>query len=1026
LELPIRPWENLMSNRSLRTPLSVLLIALVLSSLSFAVTPDRIAAIDSSNGVVLQKSLHPQAQVKFDQGPVDPSLRLGHMVLMTQPSAVQQKALNKLLAEQQDRTSRNYHKWLTPTQFGEQFGLSQNDMNRITNWLKSQGFVIRSVAGARNLVRFSGTAAQVQSAFKSEIHRYNVNGEEHFANSTPLMVPAALNGIVAGIIGTHNFLMHPATTGNRFSGPKMRPSYADGFSPFPNVLSPADVAVMYDINGLYNMSPAIDGTGETIAILGQTDIFLADINDFRSGFGLTQINTSNCTTNATTSVITACNDPLFQYVLVPEDTDPGQPNSIGDDLAEADIDIEWSGAIAPGAQIIYINAPENAPGFNGVFDSLDYAINTSPIPAPVISMSYGSCEYFAPNFESELQQGLSEGITIVSASGDQGAAPCDRNPPNGETTPPFDAAIGGQGVVYPASSPSVIGVGGNGISLADDSYPNPSSFWNTSNGTNGLSITGPIPEIPWNDDEEFAQFCSTVPNPPVGTLCQPTTGVFATNAQTVQQYIWISAGGGGASNCFVGGNGTPCTAGIAQPSWQSTLNVPNAPTTRTRWVPDVSFLASPNFPGYIICTELSEVGDSGTGSTCSPGGPTGISNNLGLQQPSIFGGTSVGTPVFAGMLALLNQFLGGPSSPGLGDIHPMLYTLALSNSSNHVFNSVTTGDNNVFCQAGTPANQPAGFICPGTTGTISSIGFSASNFDANTKYNLVAGLGSVNANALATAWNSTRTSTTLSVTPSPTSTFQGASVTLTATVTGVSGSGSLGNVTFTTGTTGSTTLGTAAVNGSGIATLATTNLPIGADTITATYNGNSGFGSSSNTTTVTVTQAFSLNLNQLPTSYTVTQGQSAAAAVNLVFGSGFTGTVTFSCPSPGSEITCTAPTATNTAGQVSFTVQTTAPTAELLRQPFDRGSRTFYAALLPGLLGIMFTFGARKRSQRGIQLLGMILVLGVSTMWLSSCGGSNNGSTGNPGTPKGTYTINVSATSGSLTPATAQFQIVVQ
>jgi subtilase family serine protease len=1021
-----------MSNRSLRTPLSVLLTALVLSSLSLAVTPDRIAAIDSSNGVALQKSLHPQAQVKFDQGPVDPSLRLGHMVLMTQPSAVQQKALNKLLAEQQDRTSRNYHKWLTPTQFGEQFGLSQNDMNRITNWLKSQGFVIQSVAGARNLVRFSGTAAQVQSAFKSEIHRYNVNGEEHFANSTPLMVPAALNGIVAGIIGTHNFLMHPASTGNRFSGPKMRPSYADGFSPFPNVLSPADVAVMYDINGLYNMSPAIDGTGETIAILGQTDIFLADINDFRSGFGLTQIGTGNCTTNATTGVITACNDPLFQYVLFPGDADSGQPNSINDDLAEADIDIEWSGAIAPGAQIIYINAPD--PNGNGVFDSLDYAINTVPVPAPVISMSYGSCEYFAPNFESELQQGLSEGITIVSASGDQGAAPCDRNPPNGETTPPFDAAIGGQGVVYPASSPSVIGVGGNGISLADDSYPNPSSFWNTSNGTNGLSITGPIPEIPWNDDEEFAQFCSTVTNPPVGTLCQPTTGVFATNAQTVQQYIWISAGGGGASNCFVGGNGTPCTAGIAQPSWQSTLNVPNAPTTRTRWVPDVSFLASPNFPGYIICTELSEVGDSGTGSTCSPGGPTGISNNLGLQQPSIFGGTSVGTPVFAGMLALLNQFLGGPSSPGLGDIHPMLYTLALSNSSNHVFNSVTTGDNNVFCQAGTPANQPAGFICPGTTGTISSIGFSASNFDANTKYNLVAGLGSVNATNLATAWNSTRSSTTLSVSPSLASIFQSQSVTLTATVTPASATG---NVTFSTG---STVLGIAAlqqVSGQAQAALATTQLPIGSpDTITATYNGSGTSGSSSNTTSVTVTQAFSLNLTGLPNSYTVTQGQSASASVNLVFGSGFTGTVSFSCPSPGSEITCTAPTQTNASScpapcTVSFAVQTTAPTTGALRRPFDRGSRTFYAALLPGLLGIMFTFGARKhsftrKSRRGIQLLGLILVLGISTMWLSSCGGSNNKSTSNPGTPAGTYVINVSATSTGLTPATAQFQLVVQ
>lgn len=1024
-----------MSNRSLRTPLSVLLTALVLSTLSFAVTSDRIAgAINSSNGVALQRSLHPQAQSKFDQGPVEPSFTLGYMTLMTQPSPAQQKALTKLLAEQQDRKSRNYHKWLTPAQYADQFGLSQHDMDRITSWLKSQGFTIKSIGGGRNMVVFSGTAAQVQSAFKSEIHRYNVNGEKHFANSTPLTIPAALNGIVTSIIGTHNFLMHAASTGDRFSGPRMRPNYFDGFPGFPNVLSPADVAVMYDINGLYNMSPAIDGTGETIAIVGQTDIFLADINDFRSGFGLTQIGAGNCTSNASTGVITACNDPLFQYVLNPLDTDPGQPNSISDDLTEADLDVEWSGAIAPGAQIIFINSPDI--NGSGVIDSLNYALNPpsgTAIPAPVVSMSYGACE-FNNNFNLELvlAQGLSEGITIVNSSGDSGSAACDRNPQ--ENQPPFSGAVGGQSVSYPASSPSVVAVGGTAISLADDSYPTPSSFWQTSNGTNGLSLNSNIPEIPWSDDEEFAALCATISNPQVGSFCQPATGVFLANSpQTAQQYLWISAGGGGASNCFSGNNNI-CASGLAQPSYQSGLSLAvtatnQVPSPKTRWVPDVSFLASPNFPGYIICTELSELGDSGTGSTCSPGGPTGISNNLNLQQPAIFGGTSVSTPVFAGMLALLNQYLGGPLSPGLGDIHQMLYTLAAT-PSNGVFNQVKTGDNFAFCAQGQPASNPPSVICPSSGANAGRIGFSATDFDSTTGFNLVAGLGSVNATHLATAWNTTRTSTSLAVSPSSANSFQGASVTLTATVTPIPGSSLLGNVIFSTG---STTLGTVALDNTGTATLATTQLPIsptsGSDTITATYGGNSGFGSSSNTTTVTVAQAFSLNLTGLPNSYTVTQGQSASANVNLVFNGGFTGTVTFSCPSPGSEITCTAPQATNASScpqpcTVSFTVQTTAPTASL--RPLNQGSRTFYAALLPGLLGIMFTLGSRKRSRRGIQLLGMIMVLGVSTIWLSSCGGSNNSSQSNPGTPKGTYTINVSASSGGLTAATTSFQIVVQ
>jgi hypothetical protein len=111
-------------------------------------------------------------------------------------------------------------------------------------------------------------------------------------------------------------------------------------------------------------------------------------------------------------------------------------------------------------------------------------------------------------------------------------------------------------------------------------------------------------------------------------------------------------------------------------------------------------------------------------------------------------------------------------------------------------------------------------------------------------------------------------------------------------------------------------------------------------------------------------------------------------------------------------------------GSYSFHITTTAATASLIR-PFDRSSKVFYAVLLPGLLGILLTVGSRKRSLRGMRMLGLIMVLGVSTMWLGSCGGSNNKSTGNPGTPKGQYTISVTGTSGSST-ATASFKITVQ
>src|SRR5262249_6844648 len=147
------------------------------------------------------------------------------------------------------------------------------------------------------------------------------------------------------------------------------------------------------------------------------------------------------------------------------------------------------------------------------------------------------------------------------------------------------------------------------------------------------------------------------------------------------------------------------------------------------------------------------------------------------------------------------QYLAGSSSNGLGNVNPVLYQLALT-PSNNVFHPVTSGDNNVACQVGTPTIQPAAYRCP--AGGV--FGFSASNADATTGYNMIAGLGSIDVNNLATAWASSRTSTITTLTPSSTTPFQGESVTLTATVTPSSATGS---VTFKNG---STVLGTSTLS----------------------------------------------------------------------------------------------------------------------------------------------------------------------------------------------------------------------
>ena len=751
---------------------------------------DRIkATINASQTVALAKSHHFQARPEYDRGRVDPSTKLSYMTLLMAPSPAQKQALDQLLAEQQDPSSPNYHKWLTPQQYADRFGLSQNDLTKIANWLQAEGFHVISVGGGHNNIIFSGTASQVQHAFGTEIHNYEVNGKMHYANATPVMLPAALDGLVTAVMGLHSFLPRPTVRGNRSGGPVLRPDYYDGNFVFQNFLAPGDIATIYDINGLYNQSPAIDGTGQKLAIVGETDIYLDDINDFRSGFGLSTIPTSgsgSCATLASglvTSTSPGCTTTNFAYVVPTGFTDPGIDYECGD-LPEADLDIEWSGAVARNAQIIYVNSPtiydfncNVIPGGGSVFDSLNAVINppSGPPIAPVVSMSYGACELAGYDFESFLPQGNAEGVTILNSSGDLGSATCDGAPPNpnnlNQVNPPFLGAQYGLAVSYPASSPEVTGVGGTAITLADDNYPTPNNpnYWSTTIGANGGTAQSYIPEIMWNDNVQFATYCHSAStakfcsqggtNPVTGWVALGTSAT----AQQVQEDIWIDQGGGGPSNCFyqdvngicLGIGAGPSGGGFAQPLYQSQNfagSITGAPAG-VRYVPDVSGFASPDFPGYIWCTpQLYLPNGSSTISSCA----NGIAQSLNSFE-SIVGGTSVSTPAFAGIVTLLNQYVvekGIQSTAGLGNINKTLYELAATdaNRANKVFHHTTSGDDVVYCQAGLPSFPsdpfPSNYICPSS----GSFGFQASNADSKTGYNLVNGLGSVDAGNFLAAW----------------------------------------------------------------------------------------------------------------------------------------------------------------------------------------------------------------------------------------------------------------------------------
>jgi len=344
-----------------------------------------VGEIDNNAFRAIRGSVRGEARPQYDRGPVESTLPLSNIIMAFKPSPDQEAALDTLLGEQLDPSSPNFHRWLTPEQFADRFGLSRTDMGRIVSWLQDQGFTINLTARGRTWVSFSGTAAQVSSAFHTEIHRYAVNGETHYANATDPAVPSALADVVLGFRALDDFHPRPraARWVRRIAG---RPEFTSSLTG-SHFLTPNDFATIYGLQSLYNAG--ITGSGEKIAVVGQTDFALSDIQAFRTNSGL------------------GTNNPVT--LLVPGSTDPGTSNG---DLVEADLDLEWSGGLAPNAPILYVNSTD-------AFTSLTYAVDQNL--APVLSVSYGNCEAqvgasFTNVLANSAKQANAQGMTLVSAS----------------------------------------------------------------------------------------------------------------------------------------------------------------------------------------------------------------------------------------------------------------------------------------------------------------------------------------------------------------------------------------------------------------------------------------------------------------------------------------------------------------------------------------------------------------------------------------------------------------------------------
>jgi uncharacterized membrane protein len=769
--------------------------------------PARITqAIDETQLVRLKGNVHPLARPEFDRGIVSDATPMNRMLMLLQRSPEQEAALQQLMTEQMSKDSPNFHKWLTPAQFGAQFGPSDADVQIVTDWLNSHGFHDIKVGTGRVTIEFSGSVGLVRNTFQTEIHHFFVNGEMRQANVSDPQIPAALTPVVKGIVSLHNFpkqsMRHTVGAFTRTADGRIISQLTGSTNQFFAV-GPADFAK------IYNAPTGLDGTGTKIAIVGFSDINIQDVRDFRTLFGL------------------SANDP----VIVHNGPAPG----INGEEGEADLDVEWSGAAAPGAEIDFVTS-EDTLTTGGLELSALYVVDNNS--DDIMSLSFGSCESSLGSENTFInalwEQAAAQGITVTVSAGDPGSAGCDDfNSPNPAT---HGLAVNGL-----ASTPFNIAVGGTDF---DDATTQP-TYWNqnpappatpTANDPiTKLSVKGYIPETTWNDS------CAAAATPAtLNTVCATATN--------------IVGGGGGPSVLYT------------KPPWQVGTGVPAANVRNT---PDVSLFASdgPQSKSFYVVCEA----DAVPSNSCSP---TGSFSFLGV------GGTSASAPSFAGVLAIVEQGEANATrSRRQGNANFVLYKIAQTAASKScnsslrtdptqpppagcVFNDITKGNNAVPCASST-------LNCSSTTAGTNGVLFTTIGatktpaFTTTAGYDLATGLGTVNIANLQLAWGAavgtfkpTTTSTKVNGGTAQVTITHGASVTLSATVT--SGSGTpTGDVSFpgpvpppSTNVNGG--IGDATLNGSGVASLSTTLLPGGSYTLKAHYAGDGNFAASDDLTGVPV------------------------------------------------------------------------------------------------------------------------------------------------------------------------------
>jgi hypothetical protein len=679
--------------------------------------------VNDGNLLGLTGNTRPEAQnATNDRGRVDDATPMSHLILQLRRPAAQEQALEKLIDQLHDPNAPNYHHWLTANDIGAQFGPAASDIATVTNWLTQHGFTVNTVYPNGMAIEFSGTAGQIRSAFHTEIHNLSVNGAAHFANVTDPQIPAALAPIVGGIVSLNDFRPQPQAV--------HKPQATGDFNKNGNFyLTPPDLATIYNFNQAFN--GGITGKGQTIYLVEDSDIYTngGTVNDwatFRTGFG-----------------IPVANYPGASLTTIhPNCTDPG----VNGNETEAIIDAEYASAAAPSAAIVMAVCNNFVAMLQTMFnDPITY-------PPAIMSISYGECEALNgasrnAAFSNVYQTGVAEGWSIFVSAGDQGAGGCN-----------FGGQTVTDGVAVNGLGSTVYNVAVGGTDFGDTFAHQNNTYWSATNGPTFGSALSYIPEIPWNTtcgSQLFATFEGFATTYGASGFCN--SSFVANTAGGFYLENW--AGSGGQSLCAQGAPsvsgviGGTCT-GWPKPSWQSGFLGNPADTVRD--LPDVSMFASfgPWRHAYAIC--FSDTANQGT--LCD-GTATGWSTG--------WGGTSFGSPIWAGIQALINQYTGSIQ----GNPNPVLYKIAglefgangnaacFSSNGNAVnsgciFYDVTQGDMDVPCtNYPNTANYYSCYRPSGTYGVMSSNNNAyAPTFGTGTGWDFATGLGTVNVYNLLVNW----------------------------------------------------------------------------------------------------------------------------------------------------------------------------------------------------------------------------------------------------------------------------------